>query len=315
MNAVVNNVGSPEWIRSVDLSFEVERVPVLFSIGGNGTERLMDASNLAEFKNRVVLRRADNKEGLGIVSANSYKLVQPAAVFDFYQGFTQAGGMQLVAGGNFKGGQRIWAQAELDNPIILPGNDLIFPQFLLSTSYNGDTGTVGTFTTRRVFCENTLNMALSQGDAEDGYNITGFSIPHHREFDVREAQKHVEELMVAAKLFEVAAHKMTQVGMGADATREFLIKVAGSYGADGQLTAQSKFKIAQMDDLYRTGPGSDAASAQGTLWGVLNAVTRFIDHEAPSRSDHVGRTYSAWFGDGKTTKVKALHLALQLTAE
>ena len=55
------------------------------------------------------------------------------------------------------------------------------------------------------------------------------------------------------------------------------------------------------------------ASAQNTAWGLLNAVTEFVDHEKRARStDH--RLDSAWFGQGAVLKQKALDHALQLVA-
>ncbi|NHZ66059.1 DUF932 domain-containing protein, partial [Massilia sp. CCM 8694] len=45
------------------------------------------------------------------------------------------------------------------------------------------------------------------------------------------------------------------------------------------------------------GRGAELASAKGTAFGLLNAVTEFVDHERRARSnDH--RLESAWFGQG-----------------
>ena len=61
------------------------------------------------------------------------------------------------------------------------------------------------------------------------------------------------------------------------------------------------------------GRGSELDSAKGTAWGLLNAMTEFVDHERRSRSDE-NRLDSAWFGQGAAMKQKALDLALQLVA-
>jgi hypothetical protein len=61
------------------------------------------------------------------------------------------------------------------------------------------------------------------------------------------------------------------------------------------------------------GRGADLVSAKGTAFGLLNAVTEFVDHERRARStDH--RLDSAWFGQGATVKQKAMDLAVQLIA-
>ena len=61
------------------------------------------------------------------------------------------------------------------------------------------------------------------------------------------------------------------------------------------------------------GQGSELSSAKGTAFGLLNAVTEFIDHDRRARSiDH--RLDSAWFGPGSTIKHKALDQALLMIA-
>ena len=46
-----------------------------------------------------------------------------------------------------------------------------------------------------------------------------------------------------------------------------------------------------------------------TKWGMLNAVTEYFDHHAPSRSNDA-RLDNAWFGTGETIKNKATDLLL-----
>lgn len=61
------------------------------------------------------------------------------------------------------------------------------------------------------------------------------------------------------------------------------------------------------------GRGSELASSAGTAWGLLNAVTEFVDHEKRARSQEF-RLDSAWFGQGANLKQRALDHALQLVA-
>ena len=61
------------------------------------------------------------------------------------------------------------------------------------------------------------------------------------------------------------------------------------------------------------GRGAEMASAKGTAFGLLNAVTEFVDHERRARSaDH--RLESAWFGQGAALKENALEQALMMIA-
>ena len=59
------------------------------------------------------------------------------------------------------------------------------------------------------------------------------------------------------------------------------------------------------------GRGAQLAAANGTAWGLLCAVTEFVDHEKRARSQG-HRLDSAWFGQGANLKQRALDYALQL---
>ena len=61
------------------------------------------------------------------------------------------------------------------------------------------------------------------------------------------------------------------------------------------------------------GKGAELASSKATAFGLLNAVTEYVDHQRRARStDH--RLESAWFGQGATLKQKALEQALLMAS-
>jgi hypothetical protein len=61
------------------------------------------------------------------------------------------------------------------------------------------------------------------------------------------------------------------------------------------------------------GRGAELEAAKGTAWGLLNAVTEYVDHERRARSNEY-RMDTAWFGQGAAIKQRALNTALQLVA-
>jgi hypothetical protein len=61
------------------------------------------------------------------------------------------------------------------------------------------------------------------------------------------------------------------------------------------------------------GRGADLPSAKGTAYGLLNAVTEFVDHERRARGTDY-RLDSAWFGQGASIKQRAMDEALRLVA-
>ena len=59
--------------------------------------------------------------------------------------------------------------------------------------------------------------------------------------------------------------------------------------------------------------GAELTAAKGTAWGLLCAVTEYVDHERRARSAEF-RLDSAWFGQGAQLKQRALEQALALAA-
>ncbi len=70
--------------------------------------------------------------------------------------------------------------------------------------------------------------------------------------------------------------------------------------------------VQRLHELYQgAGMGSELASSRNTAWGLVNAVTEYVDHHRRARSqDH--RLDSAWFGQGAQLKSQALNQALTL---
>lgn len=59
--------------------------------------------------------------------------------------------------------------------------------------------------------------------------------------------------------------------------------------------------------------GARLKSSDDTAWGLLNAVTQYVDHERRARTPD-NRLDSAWFGQGNALKTKALDSILKLAA-
>ncbi|AEG71168.1 conserved hypothetical protein (plasmid) [Ralstonia solanacearum Po82] len=83
---------------------------------------------------------------------------------------------------------------------------------------------------------------------------------------------------------------------------------------EGQVVAINDRAIKAVHALYNgQGKGAEMASASGTAWGVLNAVTEYVDHHRRARSDD-SHLDAAWFGAGADIKQKAWGEALKLIA-
>lgn len=301
------------WRKAAGLDFVVKTAPIEFMVASDCDQ--CPTVSRHPFAAKVATYREDTMGPLGIVSKH-YKIVQPREVVDFFREFAAAGDMKIDVAGSILGGRRVWALARHEMEIKVKGADIVRPYFLLTTSFDGETATIGTFTTTRVVCNNTLNIAYQQvkADGTHGYAQAGFSIPHIQNFDANVAKSHVAKLVTAATQFEEVANRMADAPLVGEAAERFFVGLVGVKNAKGDdITRQSREKAEMLFSLYRSGPGSELNSAHQTVWGALNAVTRYVDFCAGERRPG-GRLNSAWYGAGKELKAKTYQEALRLVS-
>ena len=68
-----------------------------------------------------------------------------------------------------------------------------------------------------------------------------------------------------------------------------------------------------MNMFNGQGRGADLSSAKDTAYGLLNAMTEFVDHERRAMNTD-NRLNSAWFGAGAKLKQKGLEESLRMLA-
>ena len=112
---------------------------------------------------------------LSVVSRR-YNVVQPHEVLHFYQDLVEVGGFELETAGSLKGGRKLWALAKTGQDIKLKGGDRVKSYLLLATSCDGTLCTTAQFTSLRVVCNNTLQIALRD-------NTGAIKVPHSTQFN------------------------------------------------------------------------------------------------------------------------------------
>lgn len=288
-----------QWRIAAGLGWSVKRSPVMYPAG--------QVLNFAEGRN--VLYRDDTNAALGIVS-DSYNIVQPGEVLEFYRSLVEAQGFILETAGSLRGGRRIWALARTGREFAIMGQDVMKAYLLLATSFDGSLATVASFTSVRVVCQNTLTFAVGA----DGKKAD-IRIPHHSAFNAEEVKQKMG-LDTNWVRFEEESNVLAQRKVTkAEVTKYFMDLV---YGADTQEMTEAdltsgKRKMQALLTVYEGGVGQATRSAQGTAWGLVNAVTRYVDHERQTRSTD-NRLNSAWFGPGASMKSDAYQAALALAA-
>ncbi|ASK34566.1 hypothetical protein CEK62_09305 [Alcanivorax sp. N3-2A] len=299
-NRLVRQQPIEVWTEQAGLDWHIRESPVRFVHGEQG--RL---GEVLSFDGQKVLYRSDTRAPLSVVSKR-YQVVQPREILEFYRDLTEVSGFELETAGVLKGGRKIWALARTGQNGVLKGNDQTNAYVLLATACDGTMATTAQFTSVRVVCNNTLAVAVS-GEEK------AVKVSHRSVFDADAVKRKLglsvsawDDFMYRLKGLSERKVKPREVAM-------FLNHVFQGRPTSLSTTANER-AMAKVQALFAgAGRGASLPSASGTAYGLLNAVTEFVDHERRARSvDH--RLDSAWFGQGATLKQRALNEALLLAA-
>ena len=287
------------WQKAAGMDWQIEESAVLFRAD---PRKPFDVHTHAESK---VLYRSDTHMPLSVVSAR-YQTVQPAAILEFYRDLVSVGGFELETAGVLKDGKKLWALAKTGQETLLKGGDQVKGYLLLSTSCDGTLATTAQFTSVRVVCHNTLQMAL--GDREGVVRV-----PHSTQFDPEAVKR---SLGVAGGHWAIFQDQITALAERKvnrfDVVR-YVTTVLGDPERSLPIQPHERAMKKVVDLFSRDGRGADLVSAQGTAWGLVNAVTEYVDHHRRARSQD-SRLDSAWFGPGATLKARAFTEAVKLVA-
>ncbi len=291
------------WAEQSGMSFQILETPVRFMAESAGP-----LGSIKTFADQKVLYRSDTQDALSVVS-NRYQVVQPCEVLEFYRDLTEVAGYELETAGVLKGGRKFWALARTGQSSALKGNDVVQGYLLLATSCDGTLATTATPTTVRVVCNNTLTIALNSA-------ASAIKVPHNTKFDGRTVK---QQLGIAVSQWDGFMYRMRTLAerrvKSHEAMAYFLRVLCDVDPNSSDLSNLTNERaLAKVQALYDgQGRGSELEAAKGTAWGLLNAVTEYVDHARRARSPDY-RLDSAWFGPGAVIKQRALDTALKLVA-
>ena len=304
------------WAEAAGMNWQIQESPVHYAI-----DNPLNVSMFGTFDEQKVLYRSDTNTALSVVS-NRYQVVQPMEVLEFYRDLTEQAGFELETAGVLKGGRKFWALAKTGHSTALKGNDVVNGYLLLATSCDGSLATVAMPTTVRVVCNNTLSIAVNNSE-------NAVKVSHRSVFDADAVKKrlgvavsHWDQFMYEMKVLSERKVSTKE----ANAYFETLLTQTTPQSSEStpsglRLLKPSTKPIIPNERGYKKlqtmyggqGRGAELTAAKNTAWGLLCAVTEFVDHERQARSTE-NRLDSAWFGNGAQMKQQALEKALQLVA-
>lgn len=288
------------WTEQAGLDWRIKETPVRFIDGDKG-----HLGEILSFDDQKVLYRSDTQAPLSVVSQR-YQVVQPREILEFYRDLTEASGFELETAGSLKGGRKIWALARTGQSGVLKGKDQTNAYVLLATACDGTMATTAQFTSVRVVCNNTLAVAL-HGQTQ------AVKVSHRSVFDAAAVKQQLGITVSSWDDFMCRLKALSERKVTARETQKFLTTVFQPHPAQQYSKANERAMRKVLSLFDGNGRGADLPSAKKTAYGLLNAVTEFVDHEKRARSNDY-RLDSAWFGQGAALKQRALDHAVALVA-
>lgn len=323
----VESATEEDWLQAAGMDYKLLRSKVRYFADRAGAVQL-------EIPDQHVLFRSDNNKAVGVVSAK-YKTVQPGQLVAFFRNLVADLGFKLETMGTLFDGRKYWALAKVGQAFTFKSGDRIEGYLLLATSCDGSSKTTARFVLTRVVCNNTLGAAMSEGSK----HVVNLS--HRTEFDVGRIQSELGIPQVQE--IGEAMESLTQVRMSNDKAEDFVRNLlrpaeAAKVRTEAEIAAEGAADFARLMGKPYTLPtmpadspstrapkgeaeilrlfrgaaiGSDIAGVRGTAWGMLNAVTEYVDHRASAKTDS-HRMQSAMFNGGDELKTSAFQQLLAM---
>lgn len=268
------------WKKRAHLNWTINKFPVIYNANGN----------LKTYADRMVLARNYDDYPLSIVSKD-YKPVQPSQLIDFYKNLIDRHGFKMETAGSLKEGRRIWALASTGREGSVNG-DKIRPFLLFMTACDGTLATRVTYTAVRVVCNNTLEMA-----DRESQDATMVVINHRKEFSAYQAQLELGLLDDRFSRFLEEAGAMQQFKVTErQLTKYFLDLLHNPKNGDDYSDVPER----TLNHIERAWEEEQ----QQTLWGAVNAVTRYADFYGNEHQPG-NKLFSSWCGTRRNLKNKA----------
>jgi phage/plasmid-like protein (TIGR03299 family) len=260
-------------------------------------ESLITSSGHAVPDKKALVRSSDNKV-LDIVGKD-WNPVQNQEAFEFFDDFVSSGDMEMHTAGSLKGGQIVWALAKVKESFKVFGNDEVESYLLFSNPHRFGQSVDVRFTPIRVVCNNTLTLSL-QTKSE-----TAVKLNHKKAFDADQVKEMLGIASFKLQQYKEMAEFLGSKRFDGKTFNEYLTSLFPSYSkAEGVTVSKPHQRVLELVD---TQPGAEFAA--GSWWSAFNAVTYFTDHERGRDAD--ARLQSAWYGQSKGLKLKALESAIE----
>lgn len=295
---VPKGVTAEKMIQAAGLDWQVKLRPA------RGARQI---NRKGEFSRYEVLRmpRPDKEETeilFGVVSRR-YQPLQNSEAFSFFDPIVSKEKAYFETAGALGEGERIWVMAKMPDAMEIVRGDECFKYLLLSNTHTGEGSVVVKFTSVRVVCQNTLMLAMDDGQK-------AYRVRHSKRMRFRLGELS-EFLAITRHVFqrtEEEFKRLAKVQMTKDRLQHYIEAVFPRTERQKR-NGGTPQRWKDVQEMVESQPDR-ITGVQGTLWGAYNAITRFEDYKQPTQEETPDqRLERTWFGTGADIKLRALDRA------
>jgi phage/plasmid-like protein (TIGR03299 family) len=245
---------------------------------------------------------------LGIVSRR-YQPLQNVEAFEFFDLIVGEKKAFFETAGALGEGERIWVMAKMPGAMQIVPDDECLKYLLLSNTHSGDGSVIVKFTSIRVVCQNTLMLAMEDG--QKAYRVRHSKKMQFKLDELADFLAITQDVFLKAEETFSRLAKISMVGDRLDSYLEAVFPLSAAQKKNGKKPARWDF----LHEIFETRPDLQLSGVRGTLWGAYNAITMFEDYKQPQTEElPEQRLNRTWFGGGADIKLKALEKANELVA-
>ncbi|MCE5227707.1 MAG: DUF945 domain-containing protein, partial [Porphyromonadaceae bacterium] len=263
--------------------------------------------------NNFAVVRQDTGDALGCVG-NRFTPVQNVEAFQFVDDVCASKMARIEVAGALGRGEKVWVLARVNGEYrIGQTDDILEPYLFFSNGHDGKLALTCMFTSVRVVCQNTFNIAFSDKSTKKSEGKY-FSIRHTQTIHgkAEEAVKVLNLSMERFQKYQEMATLLSYKQVNTEELRGYFLEVV----PNNETAKKNTKTIGIRDDLeslFVQGEGNQLSGVRGSLWAAFNAVTQYVDHHKTVRNiGNNSRLESTQFGSGATMKDKAWDVAVSM---
>lgn len=252
--------------------------------------------------------RTDTNEIFDKAVTKRFEILQNREAFSWFDSILQTGEAIISTAGCLGKGETVFITAQLPENIIVGKDDEVERYLLLKHSHDGTGAVTAMFTPVRVVCQNTLNLAMSTGQA--------VAIRHTT--NLRQNLESAKTLLgITKKATQIAKEQFNFLIGKPLSDRELRNLIASALTPGGRVftdydpndpTISTRF-VNQVNACNMYAFTDNTQPSAGTRWWGYNAVTGFLQHQQNFKNSDA-RFKAIFGGTAAAASEKALNLLL-----